>query len=168
MISQEEHLSDEQFGSLLAGDGPSAEVAGHLEACELCRAELKAVGIAVEDLASASAQWAQTVAPRVIGTPSRWERAMGGRVPWAAGASVTALAGLLAFGLHRHPVAEAVPVHPAALVAAPNATALADDNRLMLSISQELTYRANAPVLAADAGDTEHDRQATRAAAVEN
>ena len=53
------HLNEQQFGELILGTG-NAEIAGHIEACDVCRAEAEGVRTAI----SASRELAQEAAER--------------------------------------------------------------------------------------------------------
>lgn len=144
------HLSDAELSDLLAGESPAEHTRLHLDACDYCRGELETVQESLASFSGFSTRWANTSAPSRVPVPSRWALRLGGIPTWTTGLAATALTGLLVFNLGpigrapRH--ADAKP----AVVIPPSNTELADDNRLMLSIDQELNYQER-PALAAGA-----------------
>ena len=66
-----EHLTDEQFANILAGDRRTCSARLHVESCADCQQELTSLGAAVGDLNFASLRWAEQRAAR-IEVPSRW------------------------------------------------------------------------------------------------
>ncbi len=136
------HLSDAELSDLLAGEAPADHTRIHLAACDYCRGELETVQESLASFSGFSTRWANTSAPSRVPVPSRWALRLGGIPSWTTGLAATALTGLLVFSFGpmghapRHGDAE----H--AITVPPSNTELADDNRLMLSIDQELNYQA--------------------------
>jgi len=52
------HLNEQQFGELVLGTG-NAEIAGHIEACDVCRAEAEDVRTAISDCRELAQQAAE-------------------------------------------------------------------------------------------------------------
>ena len=52
------HLNEQQFGELVLGTG-NAEIAGHIEACDVCRAEAEGVRTAISDCRELAQQAAE-------------------------------------------------------------------------------------------------------------
>ena len=138
---REAHLTDAQFGDLLAGEAPDAITAAHLAACDHCRGEIAAVRGSLNGFNAFTAAWSEKQAPRHVPVPSRWTIHLRGRAAWVGGLAATAAAGLLLFDLGLP--ADHVPQQPmvsAAALTGPTSAELASDNRLMASINQELRY----------------------------
>ena len=144
-----EHLTDEQFASILAGDRSDMRVRLHVESCAKCQLELTSLGAAIGDLNYASLRWAEQRAVR-IEVPSRWVLNWNTMPGWGA-----TLAGVLIFGVaigvhmqvnHQSAVVD----RPAHTLAAPSDDELAKDNNLMLSIDNELTEQVGGQVPASD------------------
>lgn len=144
-----EHLTDEQFASILAGDHTDMQARLHVESCGQCRQELASLSAAVGDLNYASLRWAEQRAVR-IEVPSRWVLNWNSMPGWGA-----TLAGVLIFGvalgahMQINQQSAAVPrtTHP---MSAPSDDVLAQDNSLMLSIDNELTEQVGGQVPASD------------------
>lgn len=143
------HLTDEQFADLLAGNHSDLRARLHLESCATCRQELTAMTAAVGDLNFASLRWAERRATR-IQVPSRWALNWNVLPGWAA-----TMAGVLIFGValgahvqannHVEPA-----LRPAHTISAPSDGELAQDNQLMRSIDNELSQQAGPQVLVSD------------------
>ncbi len=135
-----QHLTDAEFSDLLAGELPEGAARTHLAACDYCRGELESVRDSLTSFTGLSTRWAHAAAPARVPVPSRWALSLGSIPSWSTGLAVTALTGLLVFSLgtagHPSPHANMA----AATTVMPSNTELAEDNRLMLSIDQELTY----------------------------
>ena len=137
-----QHLTDEHFADLLAGDPPDAGTELHLHACAGCRDELAALHAVAREFNALSLAWAQAEAPRRIVPPTRLQRLVSRGGP------------VLAFGLSAAMVAGMVITHTsgpgprerqaASAVSAPSE--LSADNRLMQSIDQELQSRSELAV----------------------
>ena len=143
------HLTDEQFSDLIAGELPNDAAATHLGECAHCRGELEAVRASMTDFNSVSMAWAQVEAPHRVQTPSRWLVRLGSRPSWGLGFVTMAAACLIAVGI-QHPFAH--PAQAPATIASsePSTAEIADDNRLMASINQELEYDAQPAVPVSD------------------
>ncbi len=142
-----QHLTDAEFSRMLDGAQPGATAEAHLTDCELCREELEIVQGSLSDFRTLGTAWAEIEAPRHVPLPARWTERFGLQTSWSAGLVTTAMTGLLVFWLGFAPHAHQSPaVH--APVTAPTNAELAADNRLLLSIDDELTDQSQ-PVIAA-------------------
>ena len=144
-----EHLNDEQFANVLAGDHSDLRVRLHIESCAKCRRELTSLGAIIGDLNYASLRWAEQRAAR-IEVPSRWVLNWNSMPGWGA-----TLAGVLIFGvaLGAHVQINqqnAVVTRPSHTIPAPSDDELAQDNNLMLSIDSELSEQVNGQVPVSD------------------
>jgi len=144
-VTRKQHLTDGEFSDLLAGDMPNAGVEAHLAACEHCRSELDTVQASLGGFRQVSTEWARVAAPARVPIPSAWSRYLGATPSWAAGLTAAAMTALLSFSLG-FPSAQAPSQAHVAPAPIPSTNELADDNRLMLSINQELSYRAQPAV----------------------
>jgi hypothetical protein len=158
-----EHLNDEQFATLLAGDSADARARVHIEDCAACRTELCSLGAAIGDLNAASLRWAEQRAAR-IAVPSSWALRWSALPGWGA-----TLAGVLIFGValgaHMQNIDERAAVVPQShLAAAPSDDELAQDNRLMRSIDDQLSdqIRPEVPVSQLDASARSGHRRVIR------
>ncbi len=88
-----QHLTDEQFANILAGDHSDMRARLHAESCAKCQRELTSLGAAIGDLSHASLRWAEKRAAR-IEAPSRWVLNWNSMPGWG-----TTLAGVLIFGV---------------------------------------------------------------------
>jgi hypothetical protein len=132
------HLTDEQFAEILAGDKSDDRAVLHVERCEACRNELVALGAAVSDLNFASLRWAEQRASR-IAVPSRWTLNWHALPGWGATMAAVLIFGV-AIGAHMQTSNSIEPtLQPAHTVAAPSDDELAQDNKLMRSIDSELS-----------------------------
>ena len=152
-----QHLTDAEFSNLLAGELADGATRLHLASCDYCRNELANVKESLASFSGLGTRWAQAVAPQVVPVPSRWARNVSLLPSWTTGLGVTAFTGLLVFSFgpahFAHLRSAPVPVAQTVTAAVPNNTQLADDNRLMLSIDQELGYQAR-PAQAVDGSTT--------------
>ena len=144
-----EHLTDEQFASILAGDHTDMQARLHVESCGECRQELASLGAAVGDLNHASLRWAEQRAAR-IEVPSRWVLNWNSMPGWGA-----TVAGVLIFGVAIGAHVQinqqsAVIARPSHTISAPSDDVLAQDNNLMLSIDNELSEQVGGQVPASD------------------
>ncbi|HTV09503.1 MAG TPA: hypothetical protein VMD97_10710 [Candidatus Aquilonibacter sp.] len=131
-----QHLTDEQFASLVAGGRRDEDACQHVEGCEICRRELDAVGVAVNDLSSFSLRWAEQRAAR-IQAPSLWALNWKTLPGWGATMAAVLIFGV-ALGTHIETSNQTVAVQTTHTMAAPTADELAQDNRLMRSIDDEI------------------------------
>jgi hypothetical protein len=127
------HLSDESFAELLAGEG-SGQTIEHLRVCEPCRVEAERVCGAVGDFRQQSLAWAAArpgpaLRPRVA--VLMWRRSI------MAAAALLLVCAAIDGGLRATQSAPAVHEHAAAT--------LADDNKLLLSIDEELNVQDESP-----------------------
>ena len=144
-----EHLNDEQFANILAGDHSDMRARVHVESCAKCQRELTSLGAALGDLNYASLRWAEQRAAR-IEVPSRWVLNWNAMPGWGA-----TLAGVLIFGVavgaHMQISQQSALVsRPSHTISAPSDDELAQDNDLMLSIHNELTEQVGGQVPVSD------------------
>jgi hypothetical protein len=140
------HLTDEQFSDFLADDSASQEAIAHLDVCEHCRTELAELRSAMGSFGEISLAWAEVEAPRRIQPPTRWEIRRRTMPAW--GLAVATMMAVAAVGIHRQLDlrAPAVPAVSTAEVTEPSSGELAQDNRLLMSIDQELNYQVQPAV----------------------
>jgi hypothetical protein len=136
------HLTDEQFAGLLAG---GCDTSRHLLECAQCRQELRTVQASLEDFASLSLEWAEERASESISARSvllrSWQSAS---ARTAAAAAILTAAVLFAGQYQKRPQAVSV----AATQAAVSDSEVADDNRLMMAIDQEMRWQPQALISA--------------------
>jgi hypothetical protein len=142
------HLTDDKFAELLAGDKSDTRAVLHVENCAACRDELASLGAAVGDLNFASMRWAERRAAR-IEAPSSWT------LNWNALPLGATVAGVLIFGVaigaHMQTSNQIEPaLRPAHALSAPSDDVLAQDNSLMRSIDSELAEQIGPQVPASD------------------
>lgn len=143
------HLTDEQFADLLAGNNTDVSARLHLESCAACRQELTSMSTAVGDLNFASLRWAERRATR-IQVPSHWRLNWNALPGWGATMAAVLMLGV-ALGAHMQTSNHVEPaLQPAHTVAAPSEDELAQDNQLMRSIDSELSQQGGPQVLASD------------------
>ncbi len=127
------HLTDESFAALLAGES-SPQVLAHLDTCQPCRMEAEQLCGALAAFKQQSLSWAEARPAAMVQKPIALSAF---RRPLLAAAAV-----LLVFAAVNgvfHPVVTQQAVHEHA------AGTLADDNRLLLSIDQELNVQDTSP-----------------------
>ena len=153
------HLTDEQFSDLLAGDSAPEAACMHLEQCASCCAELVELRSAMGSFNGIGLAWAEAEAPRRIHPPSRWALQRGALPSWGL-AAATALT-IAAVGIHREVMPRPVPETAAVAMSEPSSSQpsgneIAEDNRLMMSIDQELSYQPqpSVPVSELRGGDS--------------
>ena len=144
------HLTDAEFTELVAGEEPSDSARTHLEHCEYCRCEVEAVRSSMHGFNSFSMAWAKAEAPGRVRTPPRWALGLAARPSWNLGVAGTAIACLLVFGLDRSFERTPNPATIPQAVNAPSNAEIAQDNRLLESIHQELSAEAELTVSIAD------------------
>ena len=163
------HLTDAEFSDLLAGERTDEASRLHLADCEYCAEELRSVRASLASFDGLSSQWAFSAAPARVPVPSRWALHLGLLPSWTTGLAVTAMTGLLVFNFgpahFAHRQERLAPAAQTATVAVPSNTELADDNRLMRSIDQELGYgeRSDESVQKLSSGDSKLDHTASNA-----
>jgi hypothetical protein len=127
-----QHLSDEDFSQMLAGCS-DAEALRHLESCAQCRGELEDTRASLENMNHLGMLWAEQQAPHRVPLPlhgmSRWSM----RSVWLVPATLMVLCVLL-LGINRQHERNADQFNGSST---PRYT-VADDNRLMAAIDQEL------------------------------
>lgn len=134
------HLTDEQFGELLAGQTSTAAAQAHLAECERCQHELDDVQSATAEFNSVSMNWALAEAPRRVHPPSRLLLLVGGRPTWQVGVVAAATVCLVTLGLNL-PTGRAHSAPSTQAAADTLSTAeIAKDDRLLQSINNELRY----------------------------
>jgi hypothetical protein len=144
-----EHLTDEQFANILAGDHSDLRVRLHVESCPKCRRELTSLGAAIGDLNHASLRWAEQRAA-CIEVPSRWVLNWSAVPGWGATVAAVLIFGV-ALGAHMQVDQQsAVVARPSHLMTAPSEDELAQDNSLMLSIDNELSEQVGPQVSVSD------------------
>ncbi|HVG27587.1 MAG TPA: hypothetical protein VM865_08280 [Acidobacteriaceae bacterium] len=149
-MNSAEHMTDEQFSELLANETATGAMQGHLESCAQCRRELEAIRSAVGDLSALSLRWAEQRAGQVS-APSGWALRWGMLPGWSAALPAVLLFGIgLGTYLERGGQTVAPQRAETRAVAAPSPDELAQDNRLMLSIDQELRQQVRPQVPAAE------------------
>ena len=145
--ARKQHLTDKEFGNLLAGEFPGTAAELHLAACDFCQQELDVVGGSLGSFRELSTVWAQHAAPVRVPVPSGLALRLGLRPSWGAGLAATAMTAMLAFGMGlTGGSSAATKVVPTVAPVPPSNSELANDNRLMLSIDQELSYQAQPAV----------------------
>lgn len=138
-----QHLTDEQFTELLAGDYPF-DASRHLQTCAQCRWEFNRVQSSIEDFGSFAIEWAEQRASLSIPAPSAFARAWQPRSAWAAAA---VLAAAILFGLQQEKKMQAPgPITVAGIHPAHTEREVAEDNRLMIAIDREIHWQAESPV----------------------
>jgi hypothetical protein len=137
-----QHLTNQEFGDLLIGDC-SLEVRRHVDACPQCEEEFKRVQSAIDGFGAAGLEWAEQRAPMSISPSSQLLFQCRSLGTWAA---AVLLAAAVLFEVHQGWI---VPTHVANNVASqsvePTAN-VADDNRLMMAIDQEIRWQAESPL----------------------
>lgn len=154
--TQTQHLTDADFSDALTGQQPGETIARHLAECSRCRAEIEQLRSSLAAFGDLSCKWAEAIAPAKVPVPSRWALGLTGWPTLATGVLVTALTGVLVFNFgpsSRGVSSQQTDVTVASRAAAtPTKTELANDNRLMLSIDEELSYRTRPEASVSDLG----------------
>lgn len=157
--SLSQHLTDEQFSDLLAGVSLPHDAEAHLAACSACRAEVEVVAGSLAELNTFSLAWAEREAPRRVPVPSRWSLRLGAHPVWNLGLMTAAAAVALTIGFHlpQH-ASTAKPATATVAVGGevPTGAELAEDNRLLSSIDQELSYATQPTVPLAELKSAGH------------
>ena len=162
MTKTANHLDDEQFSALLAGEelaGESQAVAqAHLASCAECLVEMERVAESMQSFSTLSLDWAErrsaTMAPVRLSSQAAWVRPLA----WASATAVLALG--VMFGVRHdqsHPAVDVAQTPasstgvsakaPEVAVVAPlqpvrhltREQQIAEDNRMLLAIRHELT-----------------------------
>jgi hypothetical protein len=147
-----QHLTDEQFANLLAGDRSDSNARLHVDNCESCHQELAAVSVAVNDLSRISTRWAEQRASR-IRTPSLWALNWKMLPGWGATVAAVLMFGV-ALGTHMQSSNQTVALETPQTMPAPTADELAQDNRLMRSIDAEINEQPGVQMAASALDDS--------------
>lgn len=147
-----QHLTDEQFASLMAGDRSDANARLHAESCEACRRELASLGDAVNDLSRISMRWAEQRAAR-IEAPSLWALNWKTLPGWGATVAAILIFGV-AVGTHIQTSEQTSAMATSHTMLAPTADELAQDNSLMRSIQDEINEQPGAQMAASALDDS--------------
>lgn len=147
-----QHLTDEQFASLMAGDRSDANARLHAESCEACRRELASLGDAVNDLSRISMRWAEQRAAR-IEAPSLWALNWKTLPGWGATVAAILIFGV-AVGTHIQTSEQTSAMATPHTMLAPTADELAQDNSLMRSIQDEINEQPGAQMAASALDDS--------------
>jgi hypothetical protein len=139
-----QHLTDEQFAGLLSGE---CDASDHLLGCTQCRQEFRTVQASLEDFASLSLEWAEQRASTSISTRSVLLRSWQSASAWTAAAAAVLTAAVLFAGQHQR-TPQAISVAPTQ--AAVSDSEVADDNRLMMAIDNEMRWQPQALISAND------------------
>ena len=159
-----QHLTDEAFAELLAGNRRPAAQA-HLQACEACRHEADEVGSALEGFRGEGLAWAEA---RVEKQPPLWAETKAlarqnkgsllnfpSAFPRSARAAAAILLACTAIGGVLRLSDRSAPTHAHA------SSTLSEDNRLLLSIDEELSAQEPSPrdmyAISASAAHSGHD-----------
>jgi hypothetical protein len=128
------HLTDEQFAGVLCGECDHSD---HLLGCPQCRQELRNVQASLEDFASLSLEWAEQRASTSISTRSVLLRSWQSASAWTAAAAAVLTAAVLFAGQHQR-TPQTISLAPHAAV---SESEVADDNRLMMAIDNEMRWQ---------------------------
>lgn len=134
-----QHLNEEQFEELLAGNAADAAAEAHLQECADCRNELASIGFAVGELRDLSMIWAEQRGAR-IRVPSPWLIGWHAIPRWSVAVAAVLLIGI-GIGMHGHSLDESsTTAHVSRYQPAPppSEDELAQDNQLLQSIDDEL------------------------------
>jgi hypothetical protein len=138
-----QHLTDEQFTEVLAGDC-DLEVSRHLQTCPQCQWEAKQVQAAICDFRLAGLEWAEHQAPAATTARSRFVPRWLPVSSWTAAAIVAAA---VLFGVHPERTSPISAVITAPTTGrAESASEVAEDNRLLAAIETEIRWQAQSPV----------------------
>lgn len=146
------HLNNDQFSDLLIGDCP-LEVRRHVDTCPQCQEEFKRVQSAIDSFGSACLEWAEQRAPVSISpsSPLLFQcRSLG---TWAAAAL---LAAAVLFEVHQGWIVPTPAANDVATQGVESTANVAEDNRLMMAIDQEIRWQAESPL--SIASPEKHDR----------
>lgn len=147
-----QHLTDEQFANLMAGDYCDADARLHVESCGECRRQLASVSTAVNDLSSLSLRWAEQRAAR-IKTPSAWTLNWKALPGWGAAMAAVLIFGV-ALGAHVESSNQVAAAQTSHSMPAPTADELAQDNSLMRSIDDEINEQPGIQMAASVLNDS--------------
>jgi anti-sigma factor RsiW len=137
-----QHLTNQQFTDLLIGDC-SLEVRRHVDACPQCQEEFKRVQSAIDGFGAAGLEWAEQRAPMAISASSQLFLQCRSLGTWAAAAL---LAAAVLFEVHQGWIVATPSGNNVATQAVESTSEVADDNRLMMAIDQEIRWQAESPL----------------------
>ena len=138
-----QHLTDEQFTSLLSGDY-KADASRHMVACAQCQAELERVQASIEDFVSLGLEWAGPRASTSISAPSAFACGWQHASSWATAAAV--LAAAILFGIHQGGLLRPDVISVSSSQPAESASEVAEDNRLLMAIDKEIRWQPESPI----------------------
>jgi hypothetical protein len=137
-----QHLTSEQFTDLLIGNC-SLEVRRHVDTCRQCQEECKQVQSAIDGFGAAGLEWAEQRAPMSISPSSHLFLQCRSLGTWAAAAL---LAAAVLFEVHQGWIVPTPAANNVATQAVESTADVADDNRLMMAIDQEIRWQAESPL----------------------
>ena len=137
-----QHLTNQQFTGLLIGDC-SLEVRRHVDACPRCQEEFKQVQSAIDCFGAAGLEWAEQRAPLAISASSQLFSQCRSLGTWAAAAL---LAAAVLFEVHQGWIVPTPAADNVATEVVESTSDVADDNRLMMAIDQEIRWQAESPL----------------------
>jgi hypothetical protein len=137
-----QHLTSEQFTDLLIGDC-SLEVRRHVDTCQQCQDECKQVQSAIDGFGAAGLEWAEQRAPMSVSPSSQLFLQCRSLGTWAAAAL---LAAAVLFEVHQGWIVPTPAANNVATQAVASTADVADDNRLMMAIDQEIRWQAKSPL----------------------
>jgi hypothetical protein len=140
MTSQ--HLTSQQFTDLLIGDC-SLEVRRHVDTCQQCQDECKQVQSAIDGFGAAGLEWAEQRTPMSISASSQLFLQCRSLGTWAAAAL---LAAAVLFEVHQGWIVPTAVANNVTNQAVESTSDVADDNRLMMAIDQEIRWQAESPL----------------------
>jgi hypothetical protein len=140
MTSQ--HLTSQQFTDLLIGDC-SLEVRRHVDTCQQCQDECKQVQSAIDGFGAAGLEWAEQRTPMSISASSQLFLQCRSLGTWAAAAL---LAAAVLFEVHQGWIVPTPAANNVATQVVESTADVADDNRLMMAIDQEIRWQAESPL----------------------
>jgi hypothetical protein len=138
-----QHLTDEQFTDLLAGDY-TTDASRHMLSCAQCQVEFERVQASIEDFVTLSLEWAEPRASTSISAPSAFLRGWQSASSWAVAAAV--LAAAILFGVHQGRLLSPNVISVASNQPAESASEVADDNRLLMAIDKETRWQTESPI----------------------
>jgi hypothetical protein len=143
-----QHLTSQEFTDLLIGDC-SLEVRRHVDTCPQCQDECKQVQSAIDGFGAAGLEWAEQRTPISISASSQLFLQCRSLGTWAAAAL---LAAAVLFEVHQGWIVPPSAANNVATQVVESTADVADDNRLMLAIDQEIRWQAESPLSTATPG----------------
>ena len=155
-----QHLTNQQFTDLLIGDC-SLNVRRHVDACPQCQEEFKQVQSAIDGFGAAGLEWAEQRAPLAISASSQLFSQCRSLGTWAAAAL---LAAAVLFEVHQGWIVPTPAADNVATEVVESTSDVADDNRLMMAIDQEIRWQTESPLSMATPAKHSHSRPPRRLA----